>query len=148
MKKSIFSFMVATLVFSSGFGVALGQDKAAREQLETRTHEVNQTAKKQGMDLSLQRISTETGVPLEQVQAMHKKHSDVGAGGLMIACVLANETKKAPEEFLKKNAGGKSWAALAKENNVSVNKLNERLSRLENAIGTEKIKSGKSKKSK
>lgn len=145
--KYLLNLSVISLFLVSGITTTFGQ-KAAREQLDNHTQEVNKAAKKQGMELSLQRVATETGVPLDQVQAMHKKYSDTGAGGLLIACVLANETKKAPEDFLKRHASDKSWAAIARDNNVSFDKLNERLTRLENAIGTGNEKKNRKHKAK
>jgi hypothetical protein len=150
MKKSIFGLFIAALCFSCGISSTRGQaqDKAAREQLDDRTHEVNKMAKKEAADLVLKRISTETGVPLEQVQAMDKKHGNVGAGGLLLACVLANETKKAPEDFLKQKVSGKSWAAIARDNSVAFEKLTLRLERLEKAIGNDQESKKKERKSK
>jgi hypothetical protein len=143
MKKSIVIMAMAALMSGFGVNVVRGQAAVTREQLDDRTHEVNDTAKRAGMDVTLRRISTETGVPLEQVQAMHKKYSDTGGGGLLVACVMANETKKTPEEFLKRHASGKSWTAIARDNNVSLDRLNERLNRLDNAIGAADRKENK-----
>jgi hypothetical protein len=54
----------------------------------------------------------------------------------MVAGVLADDTKKPFQSFLHDRDNGKSWAAIARENNVSVDKLTSRLDRLEKAIGT------------
>ncbi len=148
MRKSLTSLLAAALFVGSSLSSALAQDKASRERLDDRVHEVNRSAKSQGMPLTLRRISTETGVPLERVESMHKRYSDTGPAGLMIACVLANDTKKEPEEFLKRRASGKSWTAIAKENNVSLEKLNARLDRLDNAIGEDNSKESKDSKRK
>jgi hypothetical protein len=82
----------------------------------------------------LQRISTETGVPLERVREQHKQHPDIGVAGLMLANVMASDTKKRPENFLNQRASGKKWLKIAKEQNVPVERLNERLDRLNRAI--------------
>jgi hypothetical protein len=108
-----------------------------KEQLDDKIQHINDLAKKPGArDVAVQRVSVETGVPVERVQAMHQKHSDIGIGGVMVANVLADETKKDPEVFMKQRGQGKKWAAIAKENNVSFTSLNDRLDRLERALGT------------
>ena len=86
------------------------------------------------MDLVLQRISTETGVPVERLKQQHQKNPNVGLGGLFVANLMADETKKSPENFVAQKAAGKKWVTIAKEHNVSLDKINDRLERLEKAI--------------
>ena len=113
----------------------LGADKEDLDHLENRVKQLNALAAKPEMkDIAFQRISTETGVPLETVRKQHSRHPEIGIAGVMIANVLANETKKKPDSFLTQRDNGKNWRQLAKENNVSVDKLNERLDRLHKAI--------------
>lgn len=135
MKKAVSNLLIALAVFGSGLTSVFAADNPAAEKLDNRVQEVNQSGKSEGLKVALQRISTETGVPLEQVKSMHQRYSEVGPAGLMIACVLANETKKEPEQFVKQHVAGKSWSALARNNNVSLDKLNSRLDRLNTAIG-------------
>jgi hypothetical protein len=71
---------------------------------------------------------------MNELQDMHKRHPDAGAAGIMIACVLADNTKKPPEEFLSKHIKGKGWAAIAHDNNVPLEKLNVRLDHLEREL--------------
>ena len=138
MRKAICGAMIANLVLVLGAGALRGQDKAGLDRLGQRATELNQTAKKQGMmKVALQRVSNETGVPLTEVEAMHKHYPDAGPAGVMLACVLADETKKAPEHFLAKRKGGEGWEAMARANKVSIEKLNERMVRLEKAITPE-----------
>jgi hypothetical protein len=125
--KALFSIAIAALVAAAGVGTSLAQDKDNRDELANKVEAVNNAAKKPGMmSVALQRISTQTGVPLEQVQALHKKHPDVRAGGLLVACVLAAETKKSADQFMNRR-DDKGWAAIARENNVSIDKLTLRL---------------------
>jgi hypothetical protein len=113
----------------------IAADKEDLDHLEKRVKQLNSLAAKPGREeVALKRISTETGVPEASVRRQHGRHPDIGLGGLMIANVLANETKKLPEVFLKQRAGGKKWLAIAKENKVSVDSLNERLDRLAKAV--------------
>ena len=113
----------------------IAADKEDLDHLEDRVKQLNSLANKPGkLDLAIQRISTETGVPEASLRRQHGRHPDIGVGGLMIANVLANETKKLPEVFLKQRAAGKKWVPIAKENKVTVETLNERLDRLNKAI--------------
>jgi hypothetical protein len=138
MRKTLFGAMIASLMLGSGAGALRGQDKAELDQLGQRAAEVNQSAKKSGMmQVALQRVATETGVPLTEVEAMHKHYPDAGPAGVLLACVLADETKKTPEHFLAKRKGGEGWAAMARANKVSIEKLNERMARLERAVSPE-----------
>jgi hypothetical protein len=147
MKKSLYSLLMAGAVFGVGANSVFAADNPARDELENHVREVNRSGKSEGTDVTLKRISTETGVPLEQVKSMNKRYA-VGPGGLMIACVLANETKKEPEQFLKQHANGKSWAALARANDVALDKLSSRLDRLNTAIGHDDSSANKKKNKK
>lgn len=114
---------------------AMAADKQDLDHLENRVKQLNAVGAKADMkDIALQRISTETGVPVETVRKQNERHPGTGVAGLMIANVLANETKKKPETFLSQHEGGKKWLQIAKENKVTVDKLNERLDRLAKAI--------------
>jgi hypothetical protein len=128
--------MIAGLVFVAGLSSARAEDahKAAVRSLEDRITEINESTKKpEQMKTAMQKISTETGVPLERVHNMHKSHENAGAGGLMIACVLAKQTndKKSAVEFLDKHATGKSWEEIAKDNHVSLDTLTSQLDTLQ-----------------
>jgi hypothetical protein len=131
---------IALFVLALGLAFpVLAADQEGRDHLENRVKQLNSLAAKPGqLDLAIQRISTETGVPEASLRRQHGRHPDIGVGGLMIANVLANDTKKAPETFLKERAAGKKWLAIAKENKVSVETLNERLDRLARAIKGDK----------
>ncbi len=108
---------------------------ADKQDLENRVKQLNSIgAKPEMQDIAFQRISTETGVPVETVRKQHQRHPNVGVAGLMMANVLADETKKTPEQFLAAHDKGKNWVTIAQQNNVSVDKLNERLERLAKAI--------------
>ncbi len=147
MNKSIVSLLMAGAMLGAGVNSVFAAENPARDTLEDRVQEVNRSGRSEGKDVALKRISTETGVPLDQVKSMNKRYT-VGPGGLMIACVLANETKKEPEQFLKQHENGKSWAALARANNVALDKLSSRLDRLDTAIGHDDSPSKKKKNKK
>jgi hypothetical protein len=138
MRKFICSLMVATVSLGFTAGLARGQSRAAnKDELESRAHTVNAMADKRGgMREAIHDVSVETGVPTETLQRMHDRHPDAGAAGLLIASVLADNTKKPAEEFLSRHINGKGWAAIARDNNVPLDKINGRLDRLEHDLGS------------
>jgi hypothetical protein len=134
------ALITLTLLLSLGLvAPVIAADQDDVEQFENRVKQLNTLGEKPGTEnLALQRISTETGVPLENVRTQHKRHPNIGVGGLMVANVLSNETGKPTEHFLSQRASGKKWLAMAKENKVTVEKLNQRLDRLARAIKGDK----------
>ncbi len=132
MKK--FPYILAALV---SLGITGSRMRAAdqKDVLEDRVHSLNSMADKRGdFKVSLHDVSTETGVPMDQLQKMHDQHPDAGAGGIMVACVLADDTKKTPEHFLSSHVGGHGWAEIARQNSVPLDRINGRLDRLEHDL--------------
>lgn len=149
MRKSIYKILVAGVVLSSIGPLhaadkdrrdrkdAIAASEASRDMLDDRARDLNRVVdREKNMDTALKYISVETGVPEERVRDMHKRHPDAGPAGILNACVLADETKKEPEDFLKHHVAGKGWAALARDNNVSLDKMTVRLDHLERALNT------------
>jgi len=133
MKKLLLT--LSTFAVAFGLIVPVFAADNDHDAYEKRVKQINALGNKPGMEkVALQRVSSETGVPIEKVQNQFKRHPEVGAAGLLLANVMADETKKAPESFLQQRDKGKKWLAIAKENNVSVDKLNERLDRFEKAL--------------
>jgi hypothetical protein len=112
--------------------------KSEKEELDSRTHAVNQAAKHGNLQAALHVISVETGVPKDQVESLHKDHPDAGPAAILNAYVMADETKGAPSRFLDENRNGKSWTAIARQNNVALEKFNDRLDHLERALQGER----------
>jgi len=135
MKKSINSVLIAGILsITLSFATSLAR-AADKDTLNDRIHSVNDAANKSGnMKTALHSISVETGVPESQVEAMHKKYSDIGVAGVLMSCVLADETKKTPEYFMDKHKGGKSWTELARESKVALDKINTRLEHVERTL--------------
>jgi hypothetical protein len=134
MTKIMFSVLAAGLVLSLGTGAARAQDKATKDNFERKAHALNVAAKKAGTPNALRAISVETGVPLEKVQAMYKNRSEAGPAGILVACVLADETKLAPERFLEGEPDVKSWETLISHHNVPLEKVNERLDHVQRVM--------------
>jgi hypothetical protein len=135
MKRAILSLMIAGIALGMGTVPVTGADKP-KQSLDDRMHSLNELVKKKGlMQEALKGVSVETGVPLGELESMHQHHKETGPAGLLVACVMADETKKAPEYFVKKHTeGGKTWADLARENKVPIEKLEKKLESLERHV--------------
>jgi len=132
MKKMIGALSIFALLIGFVTPVMAADDE---DQYEQKVKHLNSLGDKPGkMKVALQRISTETGVPLDRVEAQHKRHPEMGVAALMLANVMSADTKKQPSYFFEQRKAGKKWLTLAKENNIPVDRLNERLDRLEKAI--------------
>jgi hypothetical protein len=126
--------MGAILALISNLGSAA--DDSARDEYERRARAINRAAEKPAVfKQALHHVSIETGVPETTVETQHRRNPDIGLAGILLANVLAAETKKEPAEFIKQRKAGKSWVAMAKANNVPLNNLNLKLDNLERAIG-------------
>ncbi len=134
MRKSVFSLIIGALMLVLGTPAvkAAEQDKTFEDHAKQINQSTSQSPQK--MQTALKTISVETGVPLEKVQAQHKRHPETGAAGLLLANVLAAETKKAPESFLKAHSAGKGWLDIARDNKVPVEKLTVRVESLWRAL--------------
>ena len=127
--------MLASLAVGFG-GLSSWAAEGAKRAIDDRMHSLNDLVKKEKiMPQALKGVSVETGVPLREVEAMHQHYKDTGPAGLLVACVLADETKQAPEYFLKKHVdGGKDWTQLTIENRVPVEKVMRKLDSLGNHL--------------
>lgn len=135
MRKFIYSLLVAGVSFSLGVSLASAQERGQRDELESRAQNVNSLADRHGgMRDAIHNISVETGVPVDQLQRMHDSHPDVGPAGLLIASVMADNTKERPEHFLSQHTNGRGWGSIARENNVPLDKVNEKLANLEREL--------------
>jgi len=54
----------------------------------------------------------------------------------MLACSMADETKKSAGHFLDSRLSGKSWGAIAQDNKVPIEKLNQRLDRMSTSLAS------------
>jgi hypothetical protein len=81
-------------------------------------------------------VSVETGVPQDQLQRMHDQHPDAGPAGLLIASVIADNAKGSPERYLSRHVNGTGWGAIARENNVPLEKIDNKLAKLEQDLGS------------
>src|SRR6266704_1662006 len=133
MRKEFINLFTAALVFAWGIEAALAQN--SNTSFEKKANAVSQAAKKSGMmDVALRDISAETGVPQDQVQAMHTNHPNANAAWLLLASVMADQTKQPAEKFLQSRLKCKTWESIAAENHVPLQTLDQRLDTLQQAL--------------
>src|SRR5215831_694460 len=123
MRRFMYSLLVATVSLGISAGIARAQG-SQKDELESRAHTVNALADKRGgMKDAMHSVSVETGVPMDQINKMRDQHPDAGAAGIMIACTIADNAKGSPEAYLSRHVNGKGWAAIARDNNVPLDKI-------------------------
>jgi hypothetical protein len=79
-------------------------------------------------------ISKETGVPVATIQKQHREHEAMGSAGLLMANLIAAQTKKPAANYLRQREAGKSWPEIAAEHKVSLDSADASLNRVEAAM--------------
>jgi hypothetical protein len=128
--------MVAVLFgLSPSLGLAEDREKAEHDELVKRARVINDQGKKHGeKDFTIRVIANETGFPVTDVENMTRKYPKSSLADVMLACVFSDLTKGAPETYLKKHAEVNNWAKMAREEKIPLDKLNDRLDRLEKRV--------------
>ena len=133
--KTFSSTLVVTSLAMTLAGTVFGAESASRQSFENQIRSLNQaSATNHAERTTLHGVSVETGVPEDKVLQMHKNNPKTGPAGIFVACVIADHTKKDPETYVKQAAAGKAWAAIAQENNVPLDQIQERLARIEKSV--------------
>jgi hypothetical protein len=83
----------------------------------------------------LQAISKETAVPLPTLEEAQRQNPNAGLGDLFVAQEINTRTQKSMAELLKLHSDGKSWSEIAKDHNQDVTALEQKLERVEQAVG-------------
>jgi hypothetical protein len=114
MKTRFFLFTLVTLL---SIAAASAEDKSG---VDKTISSLNSQAKSEGgPDRVLKTISKNTGVPVAKLQAQKSK-SNLSYGELYIANAIATASGKSFDQVAAMRTGGKSWAKIAEENNVSM----------------------------
>jgi hypothetical protein len=79
-------------------------------------------------------MSKETAVPLPTVEEAERGHPNAGLGDLFVAQELATKTQKSVSELLGLHRDGKSWAEIAASHNQDISSVEQKLSRVEEAM--------------
>jgi len=133
MKKWLLTLLVASV--SLGFTAEFARGQGGRNNLDFRAQRINSMAFQGGSRRqALRVVSNETGISVGRLQNMDAQNPAAGPAGLMIASVLANNTRNSPEQFVNRHANGRSWMQMAANNNVSIYRINARLDRLESSL--------------
>ena len=135
MTKQIFTALTVV-------GMALAWNPAparAASAPENQLHQLQQqindgTKTTQQWETAMHTISVQTGVPRDQLRTLRQNYPTVEPSAVLISGVLADETKKAPEAFLKQHIAGQTWVQIAKNNKVPLEKIDERLQRIQQAL--------------
>jgi hypothetical protein len=92
------------------------------------------------MNAGLAALSKETATPMPQIETLQKAHMSAGIGDLFVAQELSTKARKPggefqpADDFLKQHANGKSWTEIIRENNADQNAIEQKLSRIEQAM--------------
>lgn len=81
-------------------------------------------------------MSKETAVPLPTVEEAERNHPNAGLGDLFVAQELATKTQKSVSDLLGMHRDGKTWAEIAASHNQDISSVQQKLSRVEEAMRT------------
>ena len=82
----------------------------------------------------LEAIAKETGVSVPTLQVQHRQHQEIGTAGLLMANVIAVQTKRPAGNYLRQAAEGKPWEHIAADNGVNLESLDAKLGQLEETM--------------
>ena len=143
MRKYIFTAITVigmALALKPAPAQAASDSENQLHQLQKQINDGTQTTPQ--WETAMHTISVQTGVPRDQLRSLRQKYPTVEPSAVLIACVLADHTKKAPEEFLKQHIAGQTWVQIAGNNKVPLDKIDERLQRVQQALAAGVGKSG------
>ena len=148
-KLSLLNLFTVGLLLAAGNNAALAQNQnkntrksditrksdAQDTRFEHKVNAINEAAKKKGqMDNVLGDICNNVNLNLEQVRALHRSHPNAGAGAILVAAVIGDQTKQPAEKFLESHLKGNTWDTIIARNNVSTDKLDQKLDKVQSAI--------------
>jgi hypothetical protein len=111
------------------------ETKGDKQDIENRIRQINRLDNRPAVrDAGLRAVSKELGKPVPQLQTQLKEHSGLGIAGLLVANTIASESKKDADTVIKAHGGDRGWVDVARNNNVSLDSLEAKLSRVESAM--------------
>lgn len=115
------------------------EQRGTKADIDNRISAVNRLDNnKAALMAGMAAVSKETAVPLPTIQAEHKEHPNVGLAGLFVAHELAVRTHKPVDHFIKAHKEGRSWNEIAKANGESLEEMDAKLARIEDAMRSAK----------
>ena len=131
-------FLCAAMVLLGG-GVAMADEVL---ELDRSAGYINSYGTPDREPMVLQRISTETGVPIEVLRTQ-RTSSRLGYGELLIANSLASSSGHSIDEIFAKRASGEGWGRIAQDYGQKLGPIVSRAHHAEKAFRTFKIKKAK-----
>jgi len=135
MTKQIFTALAVigiTVALNSTPAQGASASETQLHQLQKQINEGTQTT--QQWETAMHTVSVQTGVPRDQLRTLRQKYPTVEPAAVLISCVLADQTKKAPEEYLKQHIAGQTWVQIAANNKVPLDRIDERLQKIQQAL--------------
>jgi hypothetical protein len=109
--------------------------KGDKQDIEQRIRQINRLDNRPAVrDAGLRAVSKELGKPVPQLEAQLKDHPNLGIAGLLVANTIASESKKDADTVIKAHGAGRGWVDVARNNSVSLDSLEAKLSRVESAM--------------
>ena len=114
---------------------AQAQQRGVAGDIDRRIQSINRLDNNQAALMAgMAAISKETAVPLTTIQAEHKDHPQMGLAGLFVAHQLSVKTHKPVDQLIKQRQAGRSWTEVARANNQDLAELDQKLTRIEEAM--------------
>jgi hypothetical protein len=84
---------------------------------------------------ALHAVSVETGIPTPKGQEMLDRWESAGVGGVMIACTLADYSKRDPNYYMERRFHDhQSWDRIVADSGVPFEKVDRKLARLDDYV--------------
>jgi len=84
---------------------------------------------------ALHTVSVETGVPAPKTHQMLDRWSDAGVGGVMIACTIADYTKRDPNYYMERRFHDhQPWDKIIADTGVPFEKVDRKLAKLDDYV--------------
>lgn len=114
---------------------AITERQETKRDIDKHVLAINRLDNNKGAKMAgLAMISKQTAVPVAKIEAEHRDHPQMGLAGLFMAHELAVKSHKPVEHFIKERKEGRSWTELARANNVGLDEIETKLSRVEEAM--------------
>ena len=120
-------------------GVTAPVTRTAKVDLDRRARAINTLDNRDAVRrVGLSAIAGETGVTVATLQKQRRDHNGIGTAGLLLANAIAAKSGKPAANYFRQHSEGKSWEKIAADNQVNLEDLDAKLTRVENAMRSAK----------
>lgn len=133
MRSSKLTFAITVAALAIAGATAVGDDYkgANRRDIDDSVHAIDKDIRRNhSQNDALHVISVETGVPQGKLQEILDHRPNAGLASVMMACTIADYTKRDPNYYLDQHRNV-SWQRLLADAGVPPEKVNHHLTRLE-----------------